>query len=237
MSELGKLAALAKRMPWWGWAGVGGAGLGAVVYFRKAGASKAGTDVASSPTGAQPMYQPPDGLSSGDLAGLPFDSYDWSASGAPYDQPAPSGAPDQPPMPPDQQPPFPEMPPTPAPLPPAQRPPAPSPSPSGVPTAPGMPLPGGMPTPGPGKLPPPGSTPPMPPQRMPPVWFHEVHAAPAWDSTLSGIAEHYGMGWQALYNFGNDHSIIDSAAHAHGHYGDEYNWLFPGEMLQVPSPN
>jgi hypothetical protein len=30
------------------------------------------------------------------------------------------------------------------------------------------------------------------------VAFHEPH--PAWNSTISGIAEHYGYGWQTVWN-------------------------------------
>ena len=233
-SELDKLAAMAKKLPWWGWAGMGGAGLGVAVYLRKAAQAGKPADVASSSatsaTSAQPEYQPPDGLSMGDLAGMPFDYYDWSAAGAPNDQPQPSGAPDQPTTP-------------------VIGPPIVAPGPGAVtpPTPPVWqqgPVSPGNPPPAPPHAPPivsPGNPPPTPPVTptapAAQTYYHEVHAWPAWDSTLSGIAGHYGMSWQSLYHFGNDEQIIDQAAHAHGHYGDEYNWLFPGEELQVPSAN
>lgn len=215
------LVADAKKVPWWGWGIAGGAVLAGVYYFRKSSASNASApaSAATSPTGAQPEYQPPDGLNMADLAGMPYGYYDWSAANTPsgYDpsQYPPSGSP------PDTTPPpttigGPVL--------------VPVAGPSGTPS----PLPSPTPTPTPAPTPTPTPSPAPTPTPAPAVYYHDVHAWPAWDSTLSGIGAHYGMSWQQLYNFGNDKQIVDATAHQHGHYSQEYNWLFPGEELQVP---
>ncbi len=49
--------------------------------------------------------------------------------------------------------------------------------------------------------------------------------------TLSSIANRYHTTWQYIYN--EDKSIIDATAQAHGHYSQEYNWIFPGEVLTI----
>lgn len=105
------------------------------------------------------------------------------------------------------------------------------------------------PAPSPSPTPPPSGGPAIPPTRPPigdlptgtptgtpsprPHEYHTFHAWPAWDSTLSGVAQHYGESWQELYNMGNNKQIIDSTAHAHGHYTQEYDWVFPGETIEV----
>lgn len=78
-------------------------------------------------------------------------------------------------------------------------------------------------------------TPPPPPSSKQDETPLTVQPWPAWDSTLSGIGQHYGMSWQQLYTFDNNKATIDELAHEHGHYGDEYNWLFPGEIVEVPA--
>lgn len=77
--------------------------------------------------------------------------------------------------------------------------------------------------------------PPPPPAPTPQQRSVTVQPWPAQDSTLSGIAAHYSVpgGWQSLYSM--DRGTIDNNAHAHGHFGDEYNWLFPGEVLGLPN--
>lgn len=183
--------------PWWAYGVAGGGVLAAVYYFKKHASGAKGVPAVT----AQPEQQPPDGLSAADLAGLPFDFYDWSASVNPNASQTPgvdggtvtTGDPST----------------VVFPAPPAiKQPPGPGGNPGGNPGNPG-----------------------------PQVYHHTVEAWPAWDSTLSGIAGHYGMSWGQLYNYGNDKQIIDNAAHAHGHYSQEYNWLFPGEVLEVPSAN
>lgn len=187
-----------RNMPWWGYAVAGGVALGGVAYVRKHSSGAQSVK-------AQPEQQVPDGLSSADLAGLPFDYYDYSASVDPNasQTPGTSGGTVT----------------------------TGNPSPSGGVVYPAPPAHFG----GPGGQPPTGGQPTGNP--APAVYHHTVEAWPAWDSTLGGIASHYGMSWDQLYTYGNDKSIIDSAAHAHGHYSQEYNWLFPGEQLEVPSPN
>lgn len=195
--------------PWWAYGVAGGAGLAAVYYFRKHSSGAAGVPAVT----AQPEQQPPDGLSAADLAGLPFDYYDWSAS-----VPDPNASQ--------------------------------TPGADGGTVTTGDPRSGVIIDPNTGRSegdagPPPnqrggspsGSPGGQPSNPGPQVYHHTVEAWPAWDSTLSGIAGHYGMSWGQLYNYGNDKSIIDNAAHAHGHYSQEYNWLFPGEVLEVPSAN
>lgn len=202
-----RAAAIARNMPWWGWAIGGGVALGGVYYVRTHGVSSGKQAVSAGQ--AQAEYQPPDGLATADLAGLPFDYYDWSAALTPGGNP----------LPPDTT---------------STAPGSTSSAPTGVPPAP---TPAPAPAPAPTPAPAPAPTPAPVAQPAPQVYTHAVEAWPAWDSTLSGVASHYGMSWQQLYAYGNDKQIIDAAAHAHGHYSQEYNWLFPGEELQVPSPN
>lgn len=201
-----------KTLPWWGWGLAGGAVLAGVFYFRKANASAPAQK-------AQPEYQAPDGLAMTDLAGMPVGYYDWSAANS---SSTPSGY-------------------DPSQYPPSGSPPADTAAPAPI-SGPVLPPRGVNPptTPTP-VLPPRGVNPPTTTPTpsptsnpAPSVYYHEVHAWPAWDSTLSGVAGHYGMSWQQLYSFGNDKQIIDSTAHQHGHYSQEYNWLFPGENLEVP---
>lgn len=191
--DAASLERTAKNIPWWGYAVAGGAGLAGWHYLRTHSSGARGVT-------AQPEQQVPDGLSSADLAGLPFDYYDYSASvdpNAPHTPGVDGGT-------------------------------VSTGNPSTVvnPAPPAMfhpPTQGGSPTPS-------GNP-------APQVYTHTVEAWPAWDSTLSGIAHHYGMSWQSLYDYGNDRQIIDNAAHAHGYNSQEYNHLFPGEVLEVPSPN
>lgn len=102
------------------------------------------------------------------------------------------------------------------------------PAPSGTPTP--TPTPAPLPVPG-GKKPPvkPPSPAPHPHQNV------TVKPWPDQDSTLSGIASHYHVsgGWMPIYQL--DKQTIDHEAHAHGHYGDEYNWLYAGEVLALPN--
>lgn len=49
---------------------------------------------------------------------------------------------------------------------------------------------------------------------------------------LSKIAPQFGETWQQLY--AANKTTIDATAHAHGFYDQEFNWIFPGETLQVP---
>ena len=196
-------------LPWWGWAVAGGGVLGGVAYYRKRSATTNTSNPAASANvataGSTPEYQPPDGLSMSDLAGMPYDYYDWSAALTPGGQPLPAAtAPD-------------------------------TTATSGTTsTVAGNPAPA---TPAHASTPAshPASHPAAPTSSpAPSVHYQRVGTWPEWDSTLSGIAAHYGTSWEKLYGYGNNRAVIDSAAHAHGHYSAEYNWLFPGEELQVP---
>ena len=197
-----------KKVPWWGWAGGGGALLGVVylvVHHGPMNKSAPAQQVSSAPL--------PAGLSAADLAGLPFDYQDYQSAYANDTSQNPgdmSGAPL----------PVPPVPPTTPPGP--VGPPQPAPSPSGTPGHPG---PVGPPQPAPGP-----KGPPQPGERV-----VTVQAWPSQDSTLSGIARQFGESWQQLYTFDNNKATIDALAHEHGHYGDEYNWLYPGEGIHVPA--
>lgn len=86
--------------------------------------------------------------------------------------------------------------------------------------------PGSTPAPAPAPAPTPTPTSPAPvsqPQTYPVVS----------GDTLSGIASRFGTTWQNLYDL--NRNIIDNTAHQHGFYSNEYNWIFPGERLVVPS--
>lgn len=112
---------------------------------------------------------------------------------------------------------------------------APTPTPSGTP---GGPVPAQRPPSGRPGGPVPAQRPPSGRPGGPVPAEHRSVTVKAWpdqDSTLSGIATHYGVsgGWMPIYQL--DKSTIDTQAHQHGHYGDEYNWLFPGEVLALPN--
>lgn len=200
--DLGKLQDSLKKIPWWAYAGAGGAALALVYYIRK-GQSGGTSSQGSTMTGVD------EGLQLADLAGLPYESFDPGYHSDPYadqdknpsdydpDTVPPSGSPPPGPGPVDLPPPSPGTPPRPR-------------------------------TPGPVDLP--------PPSRGQPYW-HAFHAWPAWDSTVGGLARHYGWGAERLYTYGNNKQIIDSDAHNHGIYRDEIDHVWPGERVQVPTPN
>lgn len=68
--DFSDVGAALKRVPWWGWAAGGGAGLAGVYYIRKHGQASAASQVGT----------PPAGLNASDLAGLPFDYQDYQAA-------------------------------------------------------------------------------------------------------------------------------------------------------------
>lgn len=93
--------------------------------------------------------------------------------------------------------------------------------PAGPPGSPGS-------TPAPAPAPAPTPTPTSPGPVSQPTTYSVVSG-----DTLSGIASRFGTTWQNLYDM--NRNIIDNAAHQHGFYSNEYNWIFPGEQLVVPS--
>ena len=70
--DLKNLPAELKKVPWWGWAAGGGAALGGIYLIHK---QQSATPAAQAT--AQPV---PQGLNAADLAGLPYDYQDYSAS-------------------------------------------------------------------------------------------------------------------------------------------------------------
>lgn len=86
------------------------------------------------------------------------------------------------------------------------------------------------PTPSPQPPPPvghPGGSGPPPP---PPPRYAQYAVRPG--DTLSKIAAQYGQSWQTLYSV--NQNTIDSTARSHGKTDNFFNWIFPGETLQVP---
>ena len=79
-----QLMADLRKVPWWGWAGGGGAVLGAGYYLYKrhqgASAAPSSTSANNQTPGQQVSGSPiPAGLNMADLAGLPFDYQDYDA--------------------------------------------------------------------------------------------------------------------------------------------------------------
>ena len=70
-----------------------------------------------------------------------------------------------------------------------------------------------------------GGAPPPPPQR------YQQYTVRSGD-TLSKIAQQFGLSWQAIYDVNK--STVDSTARAHGKTSNWWNWIFPGETLQIP---
>jgi hypothetical protein len=87
---------------------------------------------------------------------------------------------------------------------------------------------------------PPGEIPPIPvpspkpaPAPAPKPRTQPVGHWPAWDGSLTGIANHYHVSEPALYQRNKD--TIEAAAHAHGHSSSNNgNLIFPGTLLIIP---
>ena len=195
-----------QRVPWWGWAGIGGVALGLGILIRKRhSAASVAPITMDANTGL------PDGLEPFDLAGLPFGA-DATGAFEPSDPGAPSqvGVGD------------PGLSPTNTPV--SALPPN-----NGGPDANPTRLP-------PNRINPPAPSPvPANPQASPHASVPVGHW-PNWDGSLSGIASHYGKSLQAVEAYDGNRATVYAHAHAHGHYGDEWNWLFPGEgeVIEVP---
>lgn len=77
--------------------------------------------------------------------------------------------------------------------------------------------------------PPPVHTPP-PPVHTPPPPVHTIYRVQEGD-TLEEIAARFHTTWEALYS--KNQGTIDAWAKAHGHEPPYYNWIFPGETLDI----
>lgn len=105
-----------------------------------------------------------------------------------------------------------------------------------VTTPPGGTDSGGTTPPPPTTTPPPVTQPPIltpPPVKKPPPPPKVTTYVVQGGDSLSAIAGKLGVkgGWQALYNANK--STIDSTARAHGFSSSLYNWIFPGEKLNL----